>query len=1130
MSNRRQSRGQAAPTSPISSRSRPSYPRHASTLHQQGQTAGAPRRRGSSASVASSIGGTLDTAPTNTQENDWSQNAISSLLAPSIVRTGLIPHQSLPQSSSHRPPTAKDIAPVTLTSIPHVESSAFNEYLSQVGPLFESLNRAKAASAEVSDTLTSRIRASENHDEFADVFGKHVNSEALKSPPTSRRDSAFSPPQTPSSGTPRSLRSRRGLQGPTPLSTIPAVYFDENFHLENPRTFDVVSEYSEITPPERPTSKDGSGLTNGAAKGPVLPRKALQTNAILQEKLSWYMDTVEVHLITSIAAASTSFFAALGSLKELEREAADSIQKIRNLRSALQDMDREMALGGLELVDLRRKRENLRKLGNTIIQLCEVVEEGKACEELVEEGNVEEATSRIDGLEGLITGRPLNSDSAKVDRVDLRQLKALEGITEGIQQLHARIGRGFEDRFKDALLTDLRDHVKSVPRRDTLQRFAQATFRGRSDHRRQKSIAPTYLNASEELRSTLLATLAGLNRAGQASHAASAYREAIMREMKGMIRAQLPSSSDDDNESVTSVSTRGGRRLTQQDKSAILARNLRALDVEAMEELLINVYTTVGEALRRLVMQTKVLLDVTVTIDTTAAETKSAQPESENPEIQINNAPEQSSNVREEVTEALDLSSLLGQAVDIVQGQITKVLKVRREENTRLPLEQFLRYFMLNRLFADECEAVSSRSGDALKEVVNAQVKDFLNNLFESQKQQISAILETDRWEPKDFDEEAGKILQRLLDAMNSTPREWTSYMQLWQDELQVPQINGANPPARSNGEKPATRPARIDDYRFFLVSSAQALLPGITTFLHLIAAIPAIAADASIKLLEYLKLFNSRACQLILGAGATKSAGLKNINSKHLALASQACSFVVALMPYIREFVRRQLPAGSSVLAEFDKVKRLFQDHQTSIHEKLVDIMTGRSMAHIAVMKKADFDEQARNGDQGPSKFIEDLCKETGTLHRVLSRHVGELDLKMIMSPIFKGYAEEWGKALESVSVKTEAGKQRLLKDIETLDSRLSKLDDSSDLGQALSSIVKNKQVGEATPSEPKNGPDTNGAAMFDADEETAADNSQLQLGESSTSLRPGDAGGGLDKGHQRKTTVEILGNGSSK
>jgi vacuolar protein sorting-associated protein 54 len=71
------------------------------------------------------------------------------------------------------------------------------------------------------------------------------------------------------------------------------------------------------------------------------------------------------------------------------------------------------------------------------------------------------------------------------------------------------------------------------------------------------------------------------------------------------------------------------------------------------------------------------------------------------------------------------------------------------------------------------------------------------------------------------------------------------------------------------------------------------------------------------------------------------RSAGLKNITAKHLgefaecritlskanrsALASQSLSIVVALIPYIREFIRRHLnPKQAVMLTEFDKLKRV--------------------------------------------------------------------------------------------------------------------------------------------------------------------------------------------------------------
>ena len=99
--------------------------------------------------------------------------------------------------------------------------------------------------------------------------------------------------------------SKRQL-APTLLSTIPSVYFNENLHLENPRIVDVVSEHTDVV--RQPLSTIGEGDDIAADGDPQPTRKTLTTYTTLQEKLSWYMDTVEIHLVFSISQASASFF------------------------------------------------------------------------------------------------------------------------------------------------------------------------------------------------------------------------------------------------------------------------------------------------------------------------------------------------------------------------------------------------------------------------------------------------------------------------------------------------------------------------------------------------------------------------------------------------------------------------------------------------------------------------------------------------------------------------------------------------------------------------------------------------------------------------------------------------------
>lgn len=79
-----------------------------------------------------------------------------------------------------------------------------------------------------------------------------------------------------------------------------------------------------------------------------------------------------------------------------------------------------------------------------------------------------------------------------------------------------------------------------------------------------------------------------------------------------------------------------------------------------------------------------------------------------------------------------------------------------------------------------------------------------------------------------------------------------------------------------SNGGMTATFP---------VVPSLLTLLRVIASYLHCAVELPSVGPDILNRLVEILKLFNSRTCQLLLGAGARQVAGLKSITATHLAL-----------------------------------------------------------------------------------------------------------------------------------------------------------------------------------------------------------------------------------------------------
>ncbi|KAK4544198.1 hypothetical protein LTR36_004408 [Oleoguttula mirabilis] len=1089
----------STPTSPTSTRSGYPFPFPDSSYRQSTSNRYQPRR-GSNASTSSvnSIGGSLDTqhGRRNSTVRETSQNAISTLLQAPGARTGLVPHAQPP--TSFKAPTTKDIPPVTLTNIPHVPPENFRDYLGRIGPLFESFQRGRAEAELAQAAWLKKDKELEKTDRFAEALERRFSRDGSVSPSLTRHASAatLSPIETPRPGLPRrrsSGQSRRNRNEPTPLSTIPNVYFDDEFRLENPRTFDVVSERAEIVRPPPGTPPEHQNGT------PLPPRKALANNAILQEKLSWYMDTVEVHLINSISTASSGFFQALGSLKELQTEAEESVAKIQGLREDLRKLDQDVAMRGLEVAAKRRRRANVAKLARATKQVERVVEDVKRADELVDEGSYDEAADQLDRVGRLVCGQGEPGKDTREELIDLRPLKALQGLDSGLQELQYRIGAGFASRFTSILVDDLRSHVEKVPSSQTLKRWS-----------RQRGIPPTYMESSDSFRKDLLSALKGLGRAGYTAQATAAYREAVTRFMKELIRKHLPSSSDEDADSMVSSSTRGGSKLSQQEKSTILARNLRAMDGEDAEKLLVLVYTSVGEALRRVSTQTKVLLDVTSSMQPATSPVGSPprspglgpmSPSLPSLDAQLaNGAPprinvQRTQNAQEELSQALDMSSLLGQAVDTAQNQITRVLKVRNEQSIRMSKERFLRYFTLNRLFADECEAVSGRGGQALRGIITAQINGFVQVLGMTEIERIAGVLDSDDWNAKDFTDEDDVVLQRILGSMSADPAKWTQATRpIWEDVGHTPETedhtngdqpvtNGTSTPAVTNGAatvptaKAASKPAYIDDNRYILVASATALLSTIDTFLSLTAVIPSLTPSIATALLETLKTFNSRSTQLILGAGATRSAGLKNITTKHLALASQALSFVVALVPYIRECVRRHLPTGQTttgVLAEFDKTKRVYQDHQGGIHEKLVEIITSRSAAHVkAMLRDLNYDVAAEPAPSEPaadkppapasiSSYMETLTRETAILHRVLSRHLAEFDVNLIMRRIAEGFAEQWPKAFAEVRVEGREGEGRLVRDAEYFEAKLGKIEGFAEVGREVVGVARARVDGD--------------------------------------------------------------------
>jgi vacuolar protein sorting-associated protein 54 len=121
------------------------------------------------------------------------------------------------------------------------------------------------------------------------------------------------------------------------LREVPSLYFKEDFALEDGPTFHAACPF-----------------TNGVA------------NLSLQEKLTQYLDVVEVHLVKEISLRSNSFFEAQGQLEDLNGKIVEGCDRIRELKETIRVLDKNLVESAMEIHELNVSRGNLVALQNKL--------------------------------------------------------------------------------------------------------------------------------------------------------------------------------------------------------------------------------------------------------------------------------------------------------------------------------------------------------------------------------------------------------------------------------------------------------------------------------------------------------------------------------------------------------------------------------------------------------------------------------------------------------------------------------------------------------------------------------------------------------------------------------------------
>lgn len=613
-------------------------------------------------------------------------------------------------------PSVQDIPPVVLTKDildPGLQKMVM-DYVQSVGPecaIFENSNNLKSMNR------IEQIKQLEN-------YGDNTNS-------------GEEPEST--------LQGKENLKE---LDEVPDFYFNKNFQLDNPRAFQKVLKDVDLQ----------LGYLSSQKKS-----QRDRSYSELNEKLNYYLDAVEGLLVGEISKSSHKFFHALGDVDLIQQKAESTVNELDRLVENADILDKQKIQKRIDLLQKTFKRKNVQKLEQGFLQVKQVLVRTEECRKLYERDQCDTCLNMIKSIDLLIKGD--DSQDQEVQKwvkgwpfklVDLKSVPALTETREFLTNMKIEIGGKYSLQLCSLLLEDVRSYCNSTNTKDTLNRLQNNTRESK------------FLDIDEKFRGKVDNLIHKLTRCEELASALSLYQEKCIAEVKSIIKIYLPqetkarassSSSSGDKQSESPNISQQSQQQQPPSNGSKLSRLIKEQAPFEFQDMLVCIFTHASEALRRLYMHQKLLLDLSLN------EIISTRDSGENQQSMITQ---------------LDIRNGINETIRILQLRIGKIIAVRRESTCNLRYDHFLRLYSICVLFIQESEAVSGEYlTKYLSDVLAAQIKNFIVNQSSKNIRTIQNKIESETWTPYVVQPSMQRDVNDIVSSIEFDPIEWVKKLDL---------------------------------------------------------------------------------------------------------------------------------------------------------------------------------------------------------------------------------------------------------------------------------------------------------------------------------------------------------------
>lgn len=726
------------------------------------------------------------------------------------------------------------------------------------------------------------------------------------------------------------------------LDDVPEIFKKSAFPLNSPELFNAVFPHIE--------------------KG----KSSQDSDRMVQEELSHYLDIVEVQIAKQVSQKSDAFFHAMTSHDTIMEQMSSACLEVRTLRAHVQRVDRDLAQNSLRALALARRRANQGALLDKLRLMSTVLQTQPTLQLLLSAPDYVAALELIAGTQEVLSR-------------ELAGVTSLRHLPSQLKEMSKLIDKMLSTEFERYAAADLHRPPQTLLNGDVTL----------LDTERLVSLVAGLLRQSH-------LKFLEIYRAEALSAAQTLLKQLLIQELANAERA------DDDTE----------HRLTGSGEDAETC-----MDVENW----LRVVGVATEALGKLVKHVRAVHDV---IKQTAAISAGLVPvpteASADGDMQhlshLVTSTENFLSLEEHNRVEIKLKELLVSICDYCHERLAAIVSNQSDKQV-ITASQIATLAIIVDHFTATCTALCGRPSPALRAAFKVQAGDYVHRFHAQRKEKLDLVLVSELWRVTDVptsfqqlldDLAAGKVGQDSLQMMgggaNAVDPDGSSSILPFHTSTTSTQTHLHTPPTNEP---------------FVAVGAVLILVRLVCEYCACATSLPTLSTAVFRHLVELIRTFNSRAYQLVLGAGALRTTDLRTITSTNLALCSRALQLVLWMLPRLQahfDGIVAGVDGNTGSLSGLHNVQTDIVDHIQQLETKILAIMNT-----LLTDQLKDWDAKP----PVPSKAFRNISKHLTKLHEAVSSVLPEKQVNYIYQTVHTNFKKRLRDQIVRMNIQNNGGTQ---------------------------------------------------------------------------------------------------------